>query len=95
MLFKHCPGIDSLIRPTIVIKRCPFCNEEVEFFEYETQQECPKCGRIVHREASEMCIVYCASVEECIKDLLNKGLISKERAEELREIYNQVKQKKP
>ncbi|MEM2210717.1 MAG: hypothetical protein QW372_03315 [Nitrososphaerales archaeon] len=88
-MFKHCPGINSLVRPTIIIRNCPFCGEEVEFFEYETQQECSKCGKIVYREASESCILWCSYSEKCVDDLESKRVITKERAEELRKIAQQ------
>ena len=85
-MFKHCPGIKSLIYPKIIIRECPFCGEEVEFLEYEKHQKCPRCGRIVYREASEACVAWCPYALKCINDLESKGLISKSRAKELRSI---------
>lgn len=88
-MFRHCPGTRSFVSPQIIIRNCPFCGEEVEFFEYETQQECPECGRIVYREASESCIEWCSYADKCIEELESKRMISKERAEELRKILAQ------
>jgi predicted RNA-binding Zn-ribbon protein involved in translation (DUF1610 family) len=83
-MFKRCPGVRSLIEPQIIIRKCPFCGEEIEFFEYETQLECPRCGRIVYREPTETCLSWCDYADKCISDLESRGLISKSRAEELR-----------
>lgn len=83
-MFKRCPGVRSLVEPQIIIRRCPFCNEEIEFFEYETQLECPKCGRMVHRKPTETCLSWCDYAEKCVADLESRSIISKARAEELR-----------
>ncbi|MEM2320697.1 MAG: hypothetical protein QXS79_02275 [Candidatus Bathyarchaeia archaeon] len=83
-MLKRCPGVRSLIEPQIMIRECPFCGEEVEFFEYETQLKCPKCGKMVYREPSESCLSWCEYADKCIDDLENRGIISKARAEDLR-----------
>ncbi|RLE64166.1 MAG: hypothetical protein DRJ38_06050 [Thermoprotei archaeon] len=90
-MFKHCPGVRSFISPQIIIRKCPFCGEEVEFFEYETEQKCPNCGKTVYREASEICVTWCSHVDKCIEELEKKGLITKERAEELKKLVKQSK----
>lgn len=87
-MFKRCPGIRSLVEPQIIIRNCPFCGEEVEFFEYETQLQCPRCGKIVYREPTESCLSWCEYADKCITDLENRGLINKERAEMLRKLVN-------
>ncbi len=89
-MFKHCPGIRSIVSPQIIIRECPFCGEEVEFFEYETQQECPSCGRIVYREPSEVCVTWCSYADKCINELVNKRMITDERAQELRKLMKKV-----
>lgn len=88
-MFKRCPGVRSFTEPQIIIKKCPFCGEEVEFFEYETVLECPKCSKMVHREPSESCLSWCEHAEKCISDLENRGIISRTKAEELRRIIRQ------
>jgi len=92
-LFKHCPGARSFIRPQIIVRTCPACGEEVEFLEYETEQVCPNCGKVVHREATETCIVWCKYAEKCIDDLEKRGLITSERARELRDILRKSREK--
>ncbi|MEM2341730.1 MAG: hypothetical protein QXX94_05530 [Candidatus Bathyarchaeia archaeon] len=83
-MFKRCPGVRSLVEPQIIVRECPFCGEEIEFFEYEMQLECPKCGRIVYRELTETCLSWCDYADKCIADLERRGIINKDRAEELR-----------
>lgn len=85
-MFKYCPGIRSIVSPKIIIRKCPFCEEEVEFLEYETQQECPNCGRIVYREPSEVCVTWCSYANKCINELEKKGMINLKRSNELRKI---------
>ncbi|MBS7634947.1 hypothetical protein KEJ34_05575 [Candidatus Bathyarchaeota archaeon] len=83
-MFKRCPGVRNLIEPQITFRKCPFCGEEMEFFEYETHLECPRCGEIVYREPTETCLSWCEYADKCIADLENRGVISRIRAEELR-----------
>ena len=85
-MFKRCPGVRSIIEPQIIIRECSSCGDRVEFFEYETQLKCPRCGRIVYREPTETCLSWCEYADKCIADLENRALISKSRAEELRKI---------
>ena len=93
-MFKHCPGIKRLIAPKIIIRNCPFCGEEVEFFEYEAQQKCPRCGETVYREPSEVCITWCSYADKCIDELERKGLIDKRRLEELKKLVKKGGDKK-
>ena len=85
--FKHCPGIRSLIGPgRITVRTCPSCGGEVEFFGGETEVRCPSCGHVLRREAEPSCVAWCRYAEECIADLLSRGLITSSRAEELKRI---------
>lgn len=87
MAYKHCPGIKDLVRPAdIIVRTCPACGEEVEFFSDETEVKCPNCGRILHREASSSCVSWCKYADKCVEDLKSRNIISASRAEELMEI---------
>ena len=90
-VLNHCPGASSFVRPQIVTRDCPSCGEEVEFFDYETQQDCSECGRTVYREASEICIKWCSYADKCINDLEGKGIMEKERADDLRKIWEKTR----
>ncbi|MEM3011799.1 MAG: hypothetical protein QW084_00335 [Candidatus Hadarchaeales archaeon] len=85
-MMDTCPGIRKLVEPQIVLRTCPACGEEVEFFEYETETKCPKCGRKVHREASPSCVVWCKYADKCLEDLEKRKIITPARAEELRKL---------
>ncbi|MEM3737643.1 MAG: hypothetical protein QXJ75_06145 [Candidatus Bathyarchaeia archaeon] len=87
MSLKHCPGIKNLIEPTqLTIRTCPSCGGEVEFFNGETEVQCPQCGRILHREVTPSCVTWCQYADKCIVDLKQRGLITPSRAEELEAI---------
>jgi predicted RNA-binding Zn-ribbon protein involved in translation (DUF1610 family) len=88
-MFKRCPGVRGLVEPQIIVRSCPFCGEEIEFFEYETQLECPKCGKMVHREPTATCLLWCDYANKCIEDLECRGLINKSKAEELRKLIKE------
>ena len=53
---KQCPGVRNLIRPQIIVRTCPVCGEEVEFFDYEIEQKCSNCGKTLYREATASCV---------------------------------------
>lgn len=87
MSFKYCPGVKDIVGPAqIIIRTCPSCGEEVEFFSDETEAKCSKCGRMLHREATPSCVTWCQYAEKCIADLKERGLIPPSRAEELERV---------
>ena len=48
-MFKKCPGVRDVLRPEIILRTCPACGDDVEFFSDETEAECSSCGRTLHR----------------------------------------------
>ncbi len=92
-LMKHCPGIKTLTEPKIIIRTCPACGGEVEFFSDETEAQCPECGRTLHIEASPSCVVWCQYAFQCISDLKERKLISPSRAEQLEKIAKKAREK--
>lgn len=86
MSFRHCPGVKDLVRPKIIVRTCPSCGEEVEFFSDETETKCLSCGRMLHLEASESCVAWCQYADKCILDLRERRLITHDRAEQLMQI---------
>ena len=82
-MFKKCPGVRDVLRPEIILKTCPACGDDVEFFSDETEVECSSCGRTLHREASPSCVSWCEYASKCIADLVERKLITPSRAEEL------------
>ncbi len=48
---KECAGVEKLKgAPTLLVKVCGACGEEVELFSNETEVKCPKCGGIVKND---------------------------------------------
>ena len=93
-MFDRCPGTKDLTDPNIIVRTCPECGEEVEFLSYENETKCYNCGKLVHREASPACVVWCKHADKCIKDLEDRKIVTPERAEELRKVAEDMKSEK-
>ena len=87
MIHDVCPGAKRFIQPEIVIRSCPSCGEEVEFFDYEVEQKCPQCGKTVKKEVENSCLMWCEYAEKCLGDIEKRRLIPKDRADELRALF--------
>ena len=86
-MFKQCPGVKDMVSPRqVMIRTCPKCRGEVEFFGDDLEVKCPTCGRSLHREVTNTCIVWCQYALQCIADINDKGLISNLKAEELKKL---------
>lgn len=83
---NRCPGVKTLVEPTITIRSCPECGGEVEFFEYEVETKCPGCGHVLKKEATSSCVTWCKYASKCIADLVERKLITPSRADELEKI---------
>jgi hypothetical protein len=95
MSFKYCPGVKDLVGPAkIIVRSCPACGEEVEFFSDETETECSKCGKSLHREASPSCVTWCEYYDKCLDDLKERGLMPTSRVEELKHLAKTKKDQK-
>lgn len=68
-----------------LVRTCPSCGNDVEFLDMDFERECSKCGKKLHREADQSCVVWCKYAEACINDMLNRKIISTETAGKLRE----------
>jgi len=75
----------DLISPKIDVRRCPWCGEEVEFIDFELEVRCPRCGKVVRRDPSELPIPLCPRVMNCIDMLVQMGLLTPERARKMKE----------
>jgi anaerobic ribonucleoside-triphosphate reductase len=76
-MFEKCPGATNIRTPTIEIKVCKMCGEEVEFFSTDLQRKCPKCGFVIYKDL-ESCIQWCKYAKECIGEELYNKLMKKE-----------------
>ena len=63
-MLDHCPGAANLQTPTLTIKKCPQCGEEVELFSNDVSVTCSRCGFVVYNDMS--CIRWCKYAQECV-----------------------------
>lgn len=75
-MFDKCPGAADIRGPSIVLKTCPECKEEIEFFSLDLMRNCPRCGFTVYKELSS-CIKWCKYARECVGDELYYKLMKK------------------
>lgn len=76
-MFDKCPGAGNIRTPTLKIKRCPECGEEVEIFSTDVSVKCRSCGFTIYEEL-ESCIRWCKYAEKCVGEELFKKLKNKE-----------------
>ena len=72
-MIEQCPGASDIRTPTITLKVCPECGEEIEIFSNEMQVKCSNCGFTVYNDV-EACIQWCKYAEECVGDEVYKKL---------------------
>ena len=65
LILDHCPGAANLRTPTLTIKKCPQCGEEVELFSNDISVKCSGCGFVVYNDI-ESCIQWCRHAKECV-----------------------------
>ena len=71
-MFDKCPGAANMRTPTLKIKVCPECGEEVEIFSIDVKVKCSKCGFVVYNNI-ESCIQWCLYAKECVgEELYNR-----------------------
>jgi len=64
-MFNKCPGAANIRTPTLSLKACPECGEEVEVFSTDLSVKCGKCGFIIYNNL-ESCIQWCKYAEVCV-----------------------------
>ncbi len=63
---ETCPGIKSLIRPTLSYTKCGSCGGDVEIWSDEDTGVCLKCGKIWPRpDSNASCLEYCDYADKC------------------------------
>jgi HD superfamily phosphohydrolase YqeK len=94
MKFDFCPGSSKFRQPEPETIKCPSCSAEVEIWTDEIQATCPKCKRIVMREAGVSCLDWCRYAKECVGSsaynnyMRNKAITIKQRLmKELEEYF--------
>jgi ribosomal protein S27E len=76
-MLDHCPGAANLRTPTLAIKKCPQCGEEVELFSNDFSVKCSNCGFVVYNDIGS-CIQWCKHAKECVgEEMYNKIMAQK------------------
>ncbi len=75
-MLDRCPGSANIRTPTLTIKKCPECGEEVEVFSSDTKVVCSGCGFTIYNDISG-CVRWCRHAKDClgqeVYDKLSKG----------------------
>jgi NADH pyrophosphatase NudC (nudix superfamily) len=77
-MFDRCPGAGNIRTPTIKIKKCPECGEELEIFSTDIKVHCSNCGFTVYNDL-DSCIQWCKYAEKCVGEELYKKLKKREK----------------
>jgi ribosomal protein S27E len=64
-MLDHCPGAANIRTPTLSIRKCPQCGEEIEIFSNDISVKCSSCGFIVYNETAS-CLQWCKYARECV-----------------------------
>ncbi len=76
-MFDHCPGAANLRTPTLAIKKCPQCGEEIEVFSNDLSVNCSRCGFTVYNDTAS-CIRWCRHARECLGEELYNRLAGRQ-----------------
>jgi ribosomal protein S27AE len=75
-MFDHCPGTANLRTPTLSIKKCPQCGEEVEIFSNDIKVTCTACGFVIWNDITS-CVRWCKYARECVGEEMFRKLTEK------------------
>ena len=64
-LIDRCPGSAGIRTPTLTVKKCPRCGEEIEIFSNEVSSACGRCCLVVYNDQAS-CIRWCRYADECV-----------------------------
>jgi NADH pyrophosphatase NudC (nudix superfamily) len=80
-MLDHCPGTANLRTPTLSIKKCPRCGEEVELFSNDVSVKCSTCGFEVYNDILS-CVQWCRYAKECVGEETYTKIMAQMRAQE-------------
>jgi anaerobic ribonucleoside-triphosphate reductase len=73
-MYDRCPGAAGVRTPTLTIKKCPSCGEEIEVFSNDIYVACNKCGFKVYNDIAS-CVQSCRYAKECVGEELYTRLM--------------------
>jgi hypothetical protein len=85
-MLDHCPGAANLKTPTLTIKKCPQCGEEVELFSNDVSVQCSGCGFITCNDI-ESCIQWCRHAKEWVGEEMYRKLWTEKISPNLKNRY--------
>ena len=80
-MFDKCPGASNILMPTLKLKTCPECGEEVELVSTDVKVDCPKCGFTIYNDVMS-CIEWCEYAKECVGEEMYNRLKKKDKEKE-------------
>jgi hypothetical protein len=80
-MLDHCPGAANLRTPTLSVKKCPRCGEDVELFSNDISVKCSTCGFEVYNDIMS-CVQWCKYAKECVGDEAYGRIMAQMRAQE-------------
>ncbi len=73
----NCPGAANIKgTPTLDVKICPQCGEEIELFSTDVTQPCKCCGFVAYNNIMS-CIKWCQYARDCVGDEMYEKLMGK------------------
>jgi transcription initiation factor TFIIIB Brf1 subunit/transcription initiation factor TFIIB len=72
-MFDKCPGALDIRTPTLTLKPCPECGEEIEIFSNDLRVVCSSCGCVIFNDMVS-CIKWCKYAKECVGEELYNSL---------------------
>ena len=79
-MFDRCPGAANLRTPTLTIRKCPKCGEEVEIFSNDLKVTCGNCGFVIYNDI-QSCIRWCKYAKDCVGEETYRRLMADNECE--------------
>jgi NADH pyrophosphatase NudC (nudix superfamily) len=89
-MLDHCPGAANIRTPTLAIKKCPQCGEEVEVFSSDVSVKCSRCGFEVYNDIMS-CVQWCKHAKECVGTETYDRIIAQLKARDERKAVGERK----
>jgi hypothetical protein len=88
-MLDHCPGAANLRTPTLAIKKCPQCGEEVELFSNDVSVTCGNCSFVVYNDILS-CVQWCKHAKECVGVETYDKIMAQLKAQEERKAQGKI-----
>jgi len=72
-MLSKCPGVSTILMPTIKLKPCPKCGGEVEVVSTDMKTDCPACGFTIYNDTTS-CVQWCEYARDCVGEEIYERL---------------------